>query len=107
MDNTAVVEYRVRLLEQLLKSADAFCDACRAAKDLRKPVGENGWNVHQLAQHVRDVDAHAYGMRVRRTLAEQNPSFPKFDANLWAVQHYDPPPPPPPPHTPHNKTPKK
>jgi hypothetical protein len=92
MDNTAVVDYRVRLLEQLSKSADEFCAACRAAQEPHKPVDGNappGWNVHQLAQHVRDVDFQSYGMRVRRTLTEEYPSFPKFDANTWAVEHYD------------------
>lgn len=29
-------------------------------------------------------------MRVRRTLTEHYPAFPKFDANTWAAQHYDP-----------------
>jgi hypothetical protein len=89
MDKSAVIDYRARLLEQLLKSADAFCAACRAAKNPRKPLDENGWSVHQLAQHVRDVDLQSYSMRARRTLLEQYPSFPKFDADAWASQHYD------------------
>lgn len=90
-DNSPVVDYRARLLEQLLKSADAFCAACRddAMEDLHKPVDENGWSIHQLAQHVRDVDAHSYGTRVRRTLTEDHPTFAKFDPNQWSAEHYD------------------
>src|SRR5688572_23883137 len=91
-DNTAVVDYRIHLLEELSKNADAFCAACRAAQDPHKALDGNtppGWSVHQLAQHVRDVDARSYGMRVRRTLAEEYPSFPKFDANAWAIDYYD------------------
>jgi hypothetical protein len=90
MDNKSVVEYRARLLEQLLKSSEAFCAACRATRDLRKPLDKNGWNVHQLAEHVRDVQEQSYGLRVRRTLAEAEPLFPKFHADRWAAEHYDP-----------------
>jgi hypothetical protein len=89
MDNNAVVDYRARLLEKLLESADAFCATCRAVNDPWEPVDEHGWNVHQLAQHVRDVDVQSYSMRARRTLTEQYPSFPKFDADRWASQHYN------------------
>ena len=90
MDNKSVVEYRTRLLEKLLKSSDAFCAACRSVKDPRKPVDANGWNVHQLAAHVRDVEAQSYGLRVRRTLDEAEPLFPKFHADQWTIAHYDP-----------------
>ena len=90
MDNTAVVEYRARMLEKLSKSAAAFCAACRAAGDPFKPIAGNNWNVHQLASHVRDVNAQSYGLRVRRTLAEAYPLFPKFHANQWSADHYNP-----------------
>lgn len=89
MDNSAVVSYRVRLLEQLGADAQAFCAACRAVKDPFKATGENDWNVYKIARHVRDVDAQSYGMRARRTLAEEYPAFPKFDANLWMAEHDD------------------
>lgn len=89
MDNNPVVEYRTRLLEQLLKSADDFCSACRAAKDPGKPLGEGQSSIQQLAQHVRDVNAQSHAPRVRRTLIEDYPSFPKFDADAWAIQHGD------------------
>ncbi len=85
-----MVEYRTRLLDKLLESSQAFCAACRAAPDPRRPVDENSWNVHQLAAHVRDLDAQSYGRRARRTLAEEYPLFPKFHADRWAAEHYDP-----------------
>jgi len=90
MENTAVVEYRAGLLKQLSESSTAFCGACRAAADPFKPLDQAGWNVHQLAAHVRDVEAQSYGLRVQRTLAEQYPLFPKFRAEVWAAGHYDP-----------------
>src|SRR4051812_48246668 len=89
MDNNAVVDYRARLLEKLLESTDMFCAACRAVKNPHKPFDEHGWSIHRLAHHVRDVDVQSYGMRARRTLTEQYPSFPKFDADTWASEHYD------------------
>ena len=90
MDNTAVVDYRARLLKQLSESSAAFCAACRAAADPFKPVDQAGWDIHQLAAHVRDVEAQSYGLRVHRTLAEDYPLFPKFRAEVWAAGHYDP-----------------
>jgi hypothetical protein len=87
MGNNPVVDYRTRLLEQLMKSADAFCAACRAAKDPYRPLEKDHWNIHRLAQHVRDVNAQSHAPRIQRTLTEHYPSFPKFDADQWAVQH--------------------
>jgi hypothetical protein len=87
MDNQELTEYRARLLEKILQSAEAFCAACQKIKDPNKPV-DGGWNIHQIAAHVRDVDAQVYGLRIRRTLAEDHPTFPNFDADAWVASQY-------------------
>lgn len=98
MENSGLSEYRLRLLEKLLESADDFCSVCRRANDIYQFIDSEigidgllppGWNIHRLAVHVRDVDREAYGLRARRTLREQNPTFPKFHADPWMVAHYD------------------
>ncbi|RPH62246.1 MAG: DinB family protein [Chloroflexi bacterium] len=87
MDNTALTDYRGRLLEKILQSAGAFCAACRESADAHQPV-DGGWSLHQIAAHVRDVDAQVYGLRIRRTAAEDYPTFPNFDGDAWAATQY-------------------
>jgi hypothetical protein len=43
-----------------------------------------------VAVHTRDIDKLVYGLRARRTLAEDNPKFPNFDGEVYMAQHYDP-----------------
>jgi DinB family protein len=81
-------EYRVHLIEKLVASAEAFQAACLAVKDPFAPLEAGGWNVHQLAKHTRDIDRLAYGLRVRRTLEENNPAFSNFDGETYMREHY-------------------
>jgi len=83
-------EYRSLLIERLKSAVDEFRTACLAVNDPLQPVDEGGWNTHQLAAHTRDVDKVVYGMRVRRTLEEDNPVFQNFDADEWIATHYSP-----------------
>ncbi len=79
-------EYRQGLLETLLETARTFTQACHQG-DAFAPI-ENGWNAHQIAAHVRDVQRHVYGMRIRRTAVEEDPLFSNFDADAWMAEHY-------------------
>jgi hypothetical protein len=81
---------RQHLIDQLGASAEAFCAACRAVAEPFEPVEAGGWNTHQVATHVRDVDAQVYGMRIRRSAAEESPLFPNFDQEVWMAEHYHP-----------------
>jgi hypothetical protein len=51
---------------------------------------ENGWNLHQLAVHTRDVDKLVYGFRARRTIEQDHPTFDNFDGEAYMREHYDP-----------------
>jgi hypothetical protein len=84
-----VTEYRQKLLHRLSQAAAEFRAACEAVKDPYLAIEEGGWNTHQLAAHTRDVDKHVYGMRARRTVNEDNPEFPSFDADAWMSLNYD------------------
>ncbi|HET9915182.1 MAG TPA: DinB family protein, partial [Anaerolineales bacterium] len=81
-------EYRRKLMARLVEAAREFRAACLAEKDPHAPL-EDGWSVHQVAVHTRDVDKVVYGLRVRRTAVEDNPEFPNFDGNVYLAENYD------------------
>lgn len=83
-----LVEYRTELMKRLLEAADEFRTACLMVKDPHAPLSD-GWNVHQIAVHTRDVDRLVYGSRVRRTAIEDNPEFSNFDGNAHLAENYD------------------
>jgi hypothetical protein len=83
-----LVEYRSKLMERLSEAAKEFRTAGLAVPDLHIPLAD-GWSVHQIAVHTRDVDHLVYGLRVRRTAVEDNPEFPNFDGNVYLAENYD------------------
>lgn len=83
-------EYRKSLIEKLEDMAKAFRAECLAVKDPYAPLAKDGWNVHQIAVHTRDVDKLIYGLRARRTAMEDNPEFPNFNGEAYMAEHYDP-----------------
>jgi hypothetical protein len=85
-----LIEYRVNLMQRLEESAKAFRQACLAMKDPYAPLEEGGWNVHQIAVHLRDTDKLIFGLRARQTALEDNPEFSPFDSDAYMTEHYDP-----------------
>ena len=85
-----LMEYRVNLMQRLEEAATAFREACLNAKDPYAALDAEGWNVHQIAAHTRDVDKLVYGLRARRTAVEDNPEFPNFDGEAYMAAHYNP-----------------
>jgi len=83
-------EYRRQLLTRLVAATEEFSKACISVREPGTPLETGGWNVHQLAVHGRDVAAHVYGLRARRTVEEDNPVFQNFDGEAWMVEHYNP-----------------
>ena len=82
-------EYRINLIARLAQDVQAFRAECLAVKDPFASL-DDGWNVHQIAAHTRDVDKLVYGLRVRRTAAEENPEFQNFDGEAYMKEHYSP-----------------
>jgi hypothetical protein len=82
-------EYRKHLMEKLVSVTRDFREACLAVKDPFAPLDENGWNVHQVAAHTRDVNNLVYGLRARRTAEEDNPEFLNFDGDAYIAEHYN------------------
>lgn len=84
-----LTEYRKNLISKLTSAAKEFRDACLAIKEPYTPLEKDGWNVHQLAVHTRDVDKLVYGLRARRTAQDDNPEFENFDGEAYMSKHYD------------------
>lgn len=82
-----LTEYRANLIERLLSLAKEFREACLAVNDPSAPL-DDGWNVHQIAAHTRDVHDLVY-VRARRTVEEDNPEFQNFDGDAYMAEHYD------------------
>jgi DinB family protein len=81
-------DYRNQLMNKLTTTARDFRAACLAVKDPFAPLEDDGWNVHQLAAHVRDIDKLVYGLRAKRTAEEDNPEFQNFDGEAYTREHY-------------------
>ena len=84
-----LAEYRTNLVQKLEDSAKSFHDECLQVNDPYAPADADGWMVHQIAIHTRDVDELIYGLRARRTAVEDNPEFPNFDGEAYMKAHYD------------------
>ncbi len=80
-------EYRSNLLAKLVQDVHAFRAECLAAGDPFASL-DDGWSVHQIAVHTRDVDQLVYGLRARRTAVEDNPEFPSFHGEAYMKEHY-------------------
>lgn len=83
-----LLEYRQRLLDRYEAAAREFREAVETAADPTVPREAGGWSVHQLAAHTRDVEKLVYGLRVRRTLEEDDPLFENFDGDAYMAEHY-------------------
>ncbi len=84
-----LIEYREKLLARLHEATSEFCEACKSYADPLASIN-GGWSAHQFAFHVRGIDHEVYGMRIRRTLNEDEPEFLNFDPEVWMAEHYDP-----------------
>ncbi len=83
-----LTEYRAKLIARLVEAAHEFRAECLSVQDVTMPLEAGGWTVHQIAAHTRDVNELVYGMRVRRTAAEENPQFQNFDGEEYMAEHY-------------------
>lgn len=84
-----LAEYRANLMNRLEEAADEFRAACLKVDDPHARLNADGWTVHQIAAHTRDVDERVYGLRARRTAAEENPEFPNFDGEAHMSASYN------------------
>jgi len=84
-----LTEYRTNLVQRLEEAADQFRAECLKVGDPHARLHADGWTVHQVAVHTRDVNDLVYGLRARRTAVEENPEFPNFDGVAYMSANYN------------------
>jgi hypothetical protein len=85
-----LLEYRLKLVGQLESAVEEFRQACMKVDEPFKALDEGSWNAHQVAAHTRDVEEKVYGLRIRRTVEEDQPVFQDFDGDAWMAENYNP-----------------
>jgi hypothetical protein len=83
-----LLEYRTKLIARLVEAAHEFRRECLAVQDVTMPLEAGGWTIHQIAAHTRDVHTLVYGLRARRTAAEDNPEFQNFNGEEYMQERY-------------------
>lgn len=83
-----LLEYREKLLARLREATNELYERCRSFADPFMIV-DGDWSIHQIAFHLRSIDREVYGMRIRRTLNEDNPMFKNFDPEQWMAANYN------------------
>jgi hypothetical protein len=97
-------EYRQNLLARYKAAALEFRTAVETATSPKPALPHGGasrnavegspreadeWSTHQIAVHVLVAEKMVYGMRVRRTLEEDDPLFENFDGETWMAEYYN------------------
>jgi hypothetical protein len=72
------------LFERLPEALDGIDE-----RTLRTPEREGKWSVLQVVEHLADVE-WVQGMRIRRTLVEENPRLTAMDQDRWAERLWGP-----------------
>ena len=85
-----LLEYRQRMVKKIAKAPEMIEVAILQIKDHTQPLENDGWNLHQLVAHMRDVNKHVYLPRLHRIIDEENPMFENFDGEAWMAEHYQP-----------------
>jgi hypothetical protein len=88
--------YRKLLLDRLETVVTDLRVAAAAipAEAWQTPLNSSGQTPHRILAHLRDVEAGALSVRLRRILDEDGPDLELFDDDGWMASHYDPAEPP-------------
>lgn len=74
------------VLERFRRGAEMLAMATTGAAGSELDFAEDGkWSVRQIVCHLADTEA-VWVMRFRQVIAEENPTMPAFDQNLWATR---------------------
>lgn len=85
-----LLEYRQGMIKKIAKAPGLIEAAIARIKDQTNPLETDGWNIHQVVAHMRDVNQHVYLPRLHRIIEEDDPMFENFDGEAWMAEHYQP-----------------
>lgn len=85
-------EYRHKLMDRYAQVVDDLADFLEAfpEKRLDQPLPPDGWSVHRILAHVRDMEAAAFLPRLELLLEEDQPYLARYDERRW-LRENDPP----------------
>ena len=83
-------DYRERLLERLGKIVDELIQAVNELppEAWHKPISPHGQTLHYVLAHLRNIEAQALAVRLRRILDEDTPLLSLFDDEAWMASNY-------------------
>jgi hypothetical protein len=85
-----LLEYRQRMVKKIAKAPELVDAAILRIKHQTISLESDGWNIHQVVAHMRDVNKHVYLPRLHRIIDEEDPMFENFDGEAWMAEHYQP-----------------
>lgn len=85
-----LIFYRERLMQRLETIATDFQQAVESipASRLYVPLQAGGMSAHQVAAHLRNVEAQVFLPRLQRILAEESPQLEKLLGGDWLLKEY-------------------
>ncbi len=87
-----LLDYRRQLLDRWQAVVDDIRQVLAQFPDdrLHHPLTGETWTPHQIAAHLRDVEAQAMWPRLERILHQDAPTLENFDEQAWMRQRYRP-----------------
>jgi len=84
--------YRQRLLKRFETVVDDLRSAAEGipAERWQTTLDSSGQTPHRILAHLRDIEAGALSVRLRRILDEEHPYLKLFDDDGWMESHYNP-----------------
>ena len=87
-----LLEYRALLLDRLARQSGELTQALTpmpTAEQHHRRV-EEGYTLHQILAHTRDLEVLAFVPRLRRILMEDHPTLDAFPSHHWSDADYQP-----------------
>ncbi len=87
-----LLEYRALLLDRLARQSAELAEAITivpAAGQHQRRVAD-GYTLHQILAHIRDLELLAFVPRLRRLLMEDHPVLDAFPSHHWSEADYQP-----------------
>ena len=85
-------DYRARLLDRLESICGEIAQVVRAIspEKIHQPIQASKPSPHQIIARLRNMEKHAYSLRLQSLITEDSPSMETFPIDHWEAGNYDP-----------------